>query len=581
LSLLERIVSSPDNVFVSDTRENAVHAAIVGAGVRPIKVSRSVIWPVLLQFANDNSNFTAVNPSPQAPDFVWASGTGDAQTLGFAVSSFTYTFSQSSSLDINVNVFADNALQMQLDLVNADTNAIISTPPLGKLLNDGSMAPAAGVTIETTFFPYNWQNIRFYSISTGPLPAGRYRIILSFAAVNYDQFPNLPNPAALAFATDVHTPPPLPIPLPPCGEPSCQWIEDPNDPIFNPSTPAYYQTVRYDANQFAPFGPSAFYKMWYDDFSDFENGGGISLATSPDGINWTTTAIIVGLSKNTFGGGPLIDSSRHSRVLFDRAGFGIGAPYRIWYWDSAFLNVDPTSPTTLPMLRTANSVDGINWIADTALQQDPTSPLLPLTAGSTTYTQCYGPADILFFPENPPALDFSNPFNNRYVMYYNISDGNIEELALAVSVDGVSWRREGPIPVLSRGAPGTWDSVHAAEGAVVLRLSPTSFKMWYSGGIDESHEGIGCASSTDGLNWVKFAGNPIFSVFSGPSWRTGGTPPNVARTHNPWVLFSPSRFDGHGDQVCFKMWFTGGPPVNNTTGEGDDPQIGYALNLNG
>jgi hypothetical protein len=325
----------------------------------------------------------------------------------------------------------------------------------------------------------------------------------------------------------------------------------------------------------------AFYKMWYDNFSDFQNGGGISLATSPDGINWNLLANMTGLSQSTFGGGPLIDSSRHSRVLFDRTLFGIGAPYRIWYWDSAFLSVNPVTPNTLPMLRTANSADGVNWVSDTALLQDPASPLLPVTANSITYTQCYGPADILFFPENPPILDTTIPFNNRYVMYYNISDGNIEELALAVSADGVTWRREGPLPVLSRGGPGTWDEVHATEGAVVLRLGPNNFKMWYSGGVSTSHEGIGCASSTDGLNWVKFAGNPIFSVFSGPSWRTGGTPPNVARTHNPWVLIDSKRFNGHGDMVCSKFWMTGGPPVNNTTGAGDDPQIGYATNPNG
>jgi hypothetical protein len=579
LALLERIVSTAVNVFVADTRELAVQAAIAGLGIHAVNVPRTVIWPTLERFTNDNGAFPIYNPSAQNPDFVWSSSTQSSQSLGLAASSSVYTFSQNTSIDINVTAFADNAMQMQIDLVNADTNLVISSFPLGTLLNDGNMNPATGVTIEQPFFPYNWQNVRFYSVSTGIIPAGRYKLILSFTVVNYEQFPGLDNPAALAFDADIHEIPPLPAPLGPCGMPSCRWVEDPNDPIFNPPTPAYYETVRYDTGQFVPFGPPAFYKMWYDNFSDFENGGGISLATSPDGINWTTTANIVGLSKNTFGGKSLIDSSRHSRVLFDRSGFGIGVPYRIWYWDSAFLSVDPANPTTLPMLITENSNDGINWFEDTVLQQDPSSPLLPLKAGPITYTQCYGPADVLFFPGNPPILDTTTPFNNRYVMYYNISDGNIEELALAVSADGIFWRREGPIPVLSRGAPGTWDSVHATEGAVVLRLTPTNFMMWYSGGIDTSHEGIGCATSTDGLNWVKFPGNPIFSVFSGPSWRTGGTPPNVARTHNPWVLFSPSRFDGHGDRVCFKFWFTGGPPVNNTTGEGDDPQIGYALNL--
>ncbi|WCK56778.1 right-handed parallel beta-helix repeat-containing protein [Aneurinibacillus sp. Ricciae_BoGa-3] len=53
------------------------------------------------------------------------------------------------------------------------------------------------------YFPYNWQNIRFYSISTDTLPAGRYKIIISYTALNYDQYPGLSNPAALAFVADI------------------------------------------------------------------------------------------------------------------------------------------------------------------------------------------------------------------------------------------------------------------------------------------------------------------------------------------------------------------------------------------
>jgi hypothetical protein len=94
-------------------------------------------------------------------------------------------------------------------------------------------------------------------------------------------------------------PPTPPVPPTPCGFPVCPWIEFPGNPVYNPPTPAYYQTVRYDSAGFAPFnaGPPAFYKMWYDNFSDFANGGGISLATSHDGINWSFSANINGLSQ--------------------------------------------------------------------------------------------------------------------------------------------------------------------------------------------------------------------------------------------------------------------------------------------
>ncbi|KAA2301321.1 hypothetical protein FY526_25625 [Clostridioides difficile] len=102
---------------------------------------------------------------------------------------------------INLTAFADNAMEAQIDLVDATTNTIISTPPLGVLLLDGSMDPTP-VVLD---FPFNWQNIRFYSIPTGPLPAGEYKVIVSFTVVNYLQYMSYPDPAGLSFVADVYT----------------------------------------------------------------------------------------------------------------------------------------------------------------------------------------------------------------------------------------------------------------------------------------------------------------------------------------------------------------------------------------
>lgn len=331
-----------------------------------------------------------------------------------------------------------------------------------------------------------------------------------------------------------------------CGIPDCTWVEYSNNPIYEPITAAYYQTVRYDPMGFAPYGPSAFYKMWYD----YASAGGIAMATSSDGINWSFYANMIGLQEE--GGEP---RARHSRVLFNRDGFGTNTPYRIWYWDSPDPYIIGPEPQ---MIRTARSVDGITWTDDTIITQDPLDPLLPFSI----YNGSYGPADILYFPENSPLIDKNNPFNNRYVMYYDVTNGSIEEIALAVSGDGIFWARIGNQPVLPKGGPGQWDENYACEHAVVLRLAPNNFKMWYSGGVNSSHEGIGCASSTDGINWTKFSGNPVFSIDDGVGWRT-------ERTYNPWVLFDPLHFSGHGDFVCYKFWMTGGNNVGN-------PDIGYA-----
>jgi hypothetical protein len=350
-------------------------------------------------------------------------------------------------------------------------------------------------------------------------------------------------------------PTPIPIPPGPCGPFTCTgFTEFPSNPVYDPPPPqiAFYQTVRFDPAGFTPFGPTAFYKMWYDIVGDTVEGGGIDTATSPDGITWSFLASTTGL----------VPAARHSRVLFDRSNFaGLGAPYRIWYWDSSFFSVDPLAPSVLLPLRTASSLDGVNWFGDTVLMQDTSSPLV--TPFFSTYYQCYGPADVLFFKGNPPILDPSTPFNNRYVMYYNTSDGFFEEISLAVSADGYFWTQVGPVPVLPRGGPGTWDENKATEHAVILRLAPNRFFMLYSGGIEANTEGIGCAESTDGINWTKFPGNPILSINDGVAWRS-------ARTQNPWVLFDPNRFSGHGDASCFKLWLTGAPASNP-----DDINIGY------
>lgn len=66
-----------------------------------------------------------------------------------------------------------------------------------------------------------------------------------------------------------------------------------------------------------------------------------------------------------------------------------------------------------------------------------------------------------------------------------------------------------PLPVLSGGPAGSWDEGLVEKVQVIQEGG--QFKMWYSGyrAGDPTTSKIGYATSTDGINWIRYAGNPI------------------------------------------------------------------------
>ncbi|MGE6669486.1 right-handed parallel beta-helix repeat-containing protein [Paenibacillus xylanexedens] len=195
---VQRLSSSTTNVYVAADRDTAVAAANLGTGTLAVEVAQFPLWSILTEFNNDNNPVFGAVPNPV---IVWDATTAPGQVFGFAAATDSFTFSAAGEVLINLTAFADNAMEAQIDLVDATTNTIISTPPLGVLLLDGSMDPTP-VVLD---FPFNWQNIRFYSIPTGPLPAGEYKVIVSFTVVNYLQYMSYPDPAGLSFVADVYT----------------------------------------------------------------------------------------------------------------------------------------------------------------------------------------------------------------------------------------------------------------------------------------------------------------------------------------------------------------------------------------
>ena len=280
------------------------------------------------------------------------------------------------------------------------------------------------------------------------------------------------------------------------------WMEYTSNPVYAPGK-AYYPSILKEGNT---------YRMWSD------NASGVQMAISTDGINWTTAGQASGLL-----------NPRHTVVE------KIGNEYRMWYDDGSDAHL-----YSIEAIRTATSSDGLSWDDDQPITQVDTTVI------TGTYpswnTGSYGPCDILYNPAGSATIvepvDKASVWANKFVMYYNGTTGADEFLGLAVSNDGLNWQgyNGGLAPVLDS-TDGAWDSRYVGFGTVI-RESDDVFHLWYSGGSDYSlNNGIGYAFSTDGITWIKDAGNPIFHKGDGVGWRDD-------RTYTPMVI---------GDQ----MWFSG------------------------
>lgn len=273
------------------------------------------------------------------------------------------------------------------------------------------------------------------------------------------------------------------------------------------NTAAYYPSVIYDAQCFGAVpcdSVATKYRMWYSD-----GAGGVFLITSADGIHWgAPTAAASGL----FG------LPHHVQVLYNTNCFGIvpcdgSAPhYKIWYWNTNALY-------TIAAIATGQSVDGVTWTNSSSVTQSGTAPLVTGNSSDWNYGS-YGPIQLFY---QPGATNSGlEPWDYRYVMYYDGAGGQHEVTGLAYSSDGLDWTRYSSAPVLSYG-PATWDSDDSAYGAV-LKVD-SNWYFWYSGGSCTYSvgcpvsEGIGYASSNDGKTWTKAATNPIFHISQGVSYR--------------------------------------------------------------
>jgi len=111
-----------------------------------------------------------------------------------------------------------------------------------------------------------------------------------------------------------------------------------------------------------------------------------------------------------------------------------------------------------------------------------------------------------------------NPDASRYEMWFE-AGAQIDrpyKIGFAYSNNGISWTIH-PEPVLNPGSAGEWDS-YSLEGPFVIRENG-QYKMWYGACATFPWFKIGYATSSDGINWTKHS-TPILEP-GVQTWESG------------------------------------------------------------
>jgi len=266
------------------------------------------------------------------------------------------------------------------------------------------------------------------------------------------------------------------------------------------------------------------YHLWYTGYDGtadwrYTRSG---YARSTDGITWTKHTTPV-LDVGNSGSWDSYDAEACA-VLYDSAQF------KMWY--SGY-----SSAQVYQQVGYATGVNETTWTKRT-------NPVLaPGSSGS------WDRAAVMW-----PYVLRSSP-GGGFKMWYTGWDGSKlsdgawinNQIGYATATDETTWTKHPLNPVLSPGASGSWDDARVIYGAVVYDSAAGLYYMVYTG-MNRATEvqRIGVATSSDGISWTKYTGNPVLSPGGTGSWDRktliGGGVVMVRDTFRLWY----TGFDANG-----------------------------------
>ncbi len=254
------------------------------------------------------------------------------------------------------------------------------------------------------------------------------------------------------------------------------WVDADTNPVidtaFDPDSRSIWRpSVVFDGET---------YHMWYGK----DNGDGVETmgyATSPDGLAWTLvspTVLAPSTDPNRFDA----DDASQGWVIAD------GDTLKMWYWGNG---------PNIGNIGYAVSFDGINWV-----KQDG-----PGTGGSVYDRTMDGGTGLAL--ATPTVVKKDGTYHMWYARVVGANQVFLSQIGYATSTDGINWTNV-PGPgingaVLDVGEAGQFDTLTVQWPAVVA--TEEGFMMWYMGASGPRTGGLGCATSPDGINWIRLPGN--------------------------------------------------------------------------
>ena len=79
-----------------------------------------------------------------------------------------------------------------------------------------------------------------------------------------------------------------------------------------------------------------------------------------------------------------------------------------------------------------------------------------------------------------------------------------------------NWVKYSGNPVIFYGPEGSWDDIEISPDYVIYQDG--TYRMWYDGTNAYKSRNTGLATSSEGINWIKYSGNPVFATGPEGSW---------------------------------------------------------------